>query len=64
MDLKKLKWRHGLDTLTMLIRWSLWKERNAWLLDNHSSTVLVVQERIKVDINLWIFSGATRLDCL
>ena len=64
MDLKKLKWWRGLDTLTMLIRWSLWKERNARLFDNHSSIVLDVRERIKVDINLWIFSGATRLDCL
>jgi len=56
--------RRGLDTLNMLILWSLWKERNARLFDNHSSTVLDVRERIKVDINLWINADATRLGYL
>jgi len=56
--------RRGLDTLVMLILWSLWKERNARLFDGHSSTILEVQERIKVDIKLWIDAGATRLGCL
>ena len=56
--------RRGLDTLVMLILWSLWKERNARLFDGHSSTILEVQERIKVDIKLWIDAGTTRLGCL
>ncbi|KAG2648901.1 hypothetical protein PVAP13_1NG072050 [Panicum virgatum] len=56
--------RRGLDTLVMLILWCLWKERNARLFDNLSSNALEVQDRIKVDIKLWIDAGATRLGCL
>ena len=56
--------RRGLDTLVMSIIWALWKERNARHFDSHSSSVHEVQERIKVDIKLWIGAGATRLGCL
>ena len=56
--------RRGLDTLVMLILWTLWKERNARLFNNHSSSVHEFQERIKVDIKLWVDAGATRLGCL
>ncbi|PAN17004.2 hypothetical protein PAHAL_3G099400 [Panicum hallii] len=56
--------RRGFDTLFMLIIWALWKERNNRLFQRQESTVQELQDRIKLDIKLWIEAGASRLGCL
>jgi len=56
--------KRGFNTLFMLIIWALWKERNNWLFQGVSTHGPDLQEKIKMDIKLWIDVGARRLGCL
>jgi len=56
--------RKGVDSLFMCIIWAIWKERNQRLFEGTSCTALELQDKIKMDINLWIRAGARRLGCL
>jgi len=56
--------RKGFDTLFMLVIWLLWKERNAHLFDRYSSSAAQLLQLIKLEIQLWVEAGATRLGCL
>ncbi|RCV07172.1 hypothetical protein SETIT_1G223100v2 [Setaria italica] len=53
--------RKGLNILFMLVIWSIWKERNARLFNQCSSTTQELLQRIKSDIDLWVMAGARRL---
>ena len=48
----------------MCITWAIWKERNNHLFEGTSCTAQELQDKIKLDIKLWIHAGARRLDCL
>ncbi|KAG2580598.1 hypothetical protein PVAP13_6NG358466 [Panicum virgatum] len=52
------------STLIMCIIWAIWKERNNCLFEGKSCTVHELQDKIKLDIRLWIDAGAARLGCL
>ncbi|PUZ57515.1 hypothetical protein GQ55_5G438400 [Panicum hallii var. hallii] len=51
--------RKGFDTLFMLIIWLLWKERNARLFDQRSSSADQLLQLIKLEIRIWVEAGAT-----
>ncbi|KAG2579112.1 hypothetical protein PVAP13_6NG216215, partial [Panicum virgatum] len=50
------KW--GFNTFFMLIIWALWKERNNRLFQSVSTHGPDLQEKIKMDIKLWIDAGS------
>jgi hypothetical protein len=51
----------GLQTAVILIRWELWKERNARFFNNKASTPLALMQRIKDEGINWIVAGAKHL---
>jgi hypothetical protein len=56
--------RRVFDSLFMCITWAIWKERNNHMFEGTSCTAQELQDKIKLDIKLWIHAGARRLDCL
>jgi len=56
--------KHGFDSLFMCIIWVIWKERNNRLFEETSCTTAELQDKIKLDVKLWILAGARRLGCL
>jgi len=56
--------RRGFDSLFMCITWAIWKERNNSLFEGTSCTAQELQDKIKLDIKLWIHAGARCLGCL
>ena len=58
--------QHGkaLASLAMLVSWELWKERNARIYRNQSSTIKMVANKIKDETRLWSLAGAKALSVL
>ena len=56
--------RRGFDSLFMCIIWAIWKERNKRLFEGTSCTAVELQDKIKLDIQLWIHAGVHHLGCL
>ena len=58
--------QHGkaLASLAMLVSWELWKERNARVFRNQSSTMEMVANKIKDETRLWSLAGAKALSVL
>ncbi|KAG2662462.1 hypothetical protein PVAP13_1KG539101 [Panicum virgatum] len=48
----------------MCIIWAIWKERNNRLFEGASFTEAELQDKIKLDAQLWIHAGARCLGCL
>uniref|UniRef100_A0ACD6AK31 Uncharacterized protein n=1 Tax=Avena sativa TaxID=4498 RepID=A0ACD6AK31_AVESA len=61
---KKGPHRKALASLTMLVSWELWKERNARVFRGHSVTVDMMVTKIKNEARLWCFAGAKALSSL
>uniref|UniRef100_K4A0N2 Uncharacterized protein n=1 Tax=Setaria italica TaxID=4555 RepID=K4A0N2_SETIT len=53
--------RKGLDTLFMLVIWSLWKEHNAGVFNQCSSSTQELLQRIKQESEHWVLAGARQL---
>jgi hypothetical protein len=53
--------RKVMATLTMLVSWTIWKERNVRVLNNKATPTPVLLEIIKSEARLWITAGAKHL---
>jgi hypothetical protein len=53
--------RKGLASLTLLVVWEIWKERNARVFRNKLSPSFVILDAIKCEVRLWVLAGAKRL---
>jgi len=56
--------KRGFNSFFMCIIWAIWKERNNRLFEGTSCTAAELQDKIKLDVKLWIHAGARRLGCL
>jgi hypothetical protein len=50
--------RKAMASLAMLVNWEIWKERNAHIFTNKSSTSNMLILKIKEEVNLWSIAGA------
>jgi hypothetical protein len=51
----------GIASLTLLVVWELWKERNVRVFRNNFAPSFVILENIKWEAFLWVLAGAKRL---
>jgi hypothetical protein len=51
----------GLASLTLLVVWEIWKERNARVFRKKMSPSFVILDAIKCEARLWVLAGAKRL---
>jgi hypothetical protein len=56
--------RGGVASLSMLIIWELWNERNDRIFKNKHAPVQVVFDRVKKEGSLWVLAGAKKLGLL
>jgi hypothetical protein len=54
----------GIDLLFALVSWQIWKERNACVFRETSSTVSELLAVIKAEAERWVLAGANGLGCL
>jgi hypothetical protein len=54
--------RKALASLSLLIVWKIWNERDARVFRNKSSPAFVIVEKIKGEARLWVIAGAKCLD--
>jgi hypothetical protein len=50
--------RKALASLTILVSWTIWNERNARVFRNKSTPPLVLLNNIKTEVKLWMCAGA------
>jgi hypothetical protein len=53
--------RKAMASLTMLVVWELWNERNARIFNNKSATPTIVMSKIRCEAKSWGIAGATHL---
>jgi hypothetical protein len=53
--------RKGLASLTLLIVWELWQERNARIFHHKLAPTFVIVDRIKSEARLWVLARAKKL---
>jgi hypothetical protein len=53
--------RKAMASLAMLVNWEIWKERNACLFTNKSSTANMLILKIKEEVNLWSLARAKEI---
>jgi hypothetical protein len=53
--------RKAVSSLTLLITWEIWNERNARIFRNKHAPAQVVIEKIKTEARLWVLAGAKHL---
>ncbi|KAF7055568.1 hypothetical protein CFC21_063086 [Triticum aestivum] len=51
----------ALASLTMLISWEVWLERNARVFRNSATPCMVIISKIKQEVSLWALAGAKHL---
>jgi hypothetical protein len=56
--------RKAIASLTLLVTWEVWNERNARVFRNNHSPSMVVLDRIKREARLWVLAGAKCLGVL
>lgn len=56
-DLIPAQLRRNLDSTVLLVSWRIWKERNARVFDNHSSTATQVAQGVLDEMDEWISAG-------
>jgi hypothetical protein len=49
--------RKGLRSLTLLVSWEIWKERNNRIFDRRGASVPSFVNRIRDEVSLWIAAG-------
>lgn len=49
--------RKGLNSLIILVVWSLWKHRNACVFDGRDPSVSVICQEVEAESRLWIMAG-------
>jgi hypothetical protein len=50
--------RKALASLTMLVSWTIWKERNARVFNHKSAPTTTLLNIIKSEVKLWVVAGA------
>jgi hypothetical protein len=53
--------RKAMASITLLVMWEIWNERNDRVFHNKSSPLHVMLDRIKREERLWVIAGAKRL---
>jgi hypothetical protein len=53
--------RKAMASVTLLVAWKIWGERNARVFRNKHAPIHVVFERIKKEAKLWVLAGAKHL---
>jgi hypothetical protein len=53
--------RKGLASLTLLVVWEIWQERNARIFRHKLSPSFVIVDKIKCEARLWVYAGGKRL---
>lgn len=48
----------------MLISWEVWSERNARLFCNETVPSMVIINKIKQEVSIWILTGAKHFSCV
>jgi hypothetical protein len=61
MSYKASSNRKAMTSLTMLVSWTIWKERNARVFQNKSAPPPILLEIIKNEAKLWVAAGAKHL---
>jgi hypothetical protein len=56
--------RKGIASLTLLISWKIWCERNARVFRKKNTPSMVVLDKVKSEARLWVLAGAKRLGTL
>jgi hypothetical protein len=51
-------------SLTLLVTWEIWNERNARVFNNRHASSMVILEKIKEEAKLWVAAGAKNLSNL
>ena len=51
----------AIASITMLVTWTIWKERNARVFNNKSTPPPTLFEAIKGEARLWVTAGAKHL---
>jgi hypothetical protein len=51
----------AIASITMLVSWTIWNERNARVFNNKAAPTTVLLELIKSEVRLWIAAGAKNL---
>jgi hypothetical protein len=49
-------------SLVMLVSWGIWKERNAHVFRNQSTTAVLLVGKIKEEVAMWCLVGAKALN--
>jgi hypothetical protein len=52
----------AMASISMLVSWKVWSERNARVFRNKHAPVNVVFDKIRKEAWLWVLAGARRLD--
>jgi hypothetical protein len=50
--------RKTLASLTMLVSWTIWKERNARVFNHKSAPTTILLDIIKTEAKVWVAAGA------
>lgn len=53
--------RKAMASITLLVSWEVWNERNDRVFRNKSAPFVVVFERVKREPRLWVIAGVKRL---
>jgi hypothetical protein len=53
--------RKGLASLTLLVVWEIWQERNARIFRHKLSPSFVLVDKINCEARLWVYTGGKRL---
>jgi hypothetical protein len=53
--------RKAISSLTLLVTWEIWNERNARVFRNKQAPLHVVLDRVKSEARLWVTVGARHL---
>jgi hypothetical protein len=53
--------RKAISSITMLVTWTIWKERNARVFNNKSAPPTILLQIIKDEAKLWSAAGAKHL---
>jgi len=53
--------KKGLISLTVLVVWEIWKERNRRIFDHKEMATSSLLTKIKEEVSLWALAGAKRL---